>query len=137
MKYIYGTLFVALVAGAIWLNNAIESRNETIKHITALINIGNEHFPNQITDYFLLNQVYRDRLDVIYEYFILEDDIQLDYRDHELIQKNKFIEVFCETPKLKKIVLEAGVRMIHDFKDINGQTVNTYIFSIEDCSVGI
>ncbi len=67
----------------------------------------------------------------------MEDDIQLDYRDHELIQKNKFIEVFCETPKLKKIVLEAGVRMIHDFKDINGQTVNTYIFSIEDCSVAI
>ena len=137
MKYIYGFLIAVLVSGAIWLNNAIENRNETIKHITALINIGNEQLPNQITDYLLLNQAYRDRLDVIYEYFILEDGVQLDYKDHESIQKNMFIEVFCETPKLKKVVLEAGVRMIHDFKDTNGQTVNTYIFSVEDCSSGI
>jgi hypothetical protein len=137
MKYIYAVLLFILVVGIFWLNDLVERRNEAIKHVTALINIGNEQFPNQISDYLLLNQAYRNKLDVIYEYFILEDGIELDYAEHETIQKNKFIEVFCHTPKLKQIVLEEGVRMIHDFKGVDGETVNTYIFSIEDCDNGI
>ena len=134
MKYIYAVLISVLIIGVIGLYAVNDQRNEAVKHITALITISNEQLPNQIAEDLVLNQAYRNGLDVVYEYSVLAKDVQLDYAEHEAIQKSVFIEVFCETPTLKKTVLEEGVRMLHLFKALDGTKLRTYIFSIEDCN---
>lgn len=135
-KYIYALFVILLIFFAIWLKQAIEARNEAVKHITAIVNAGNKEAPKAINDFAKFVGVRRDKLDVIYEYEITSAEFPFDIKEYYSMQLQNFIRIMCDTPKIRSIVLDEGVQLMHRYLDKSGQEMQVFIFSKNDCGNG-
>ncbi len=135
-KYIYAFFVILLIVVGFWSKKKIESRNEAVGHVAAIVNIGNKEAPKSVSEFVKLLEVRRERLDVIYEYEITGKKFPTDSKEYYLMLHRNFSRIMCDTPKIRSVVLGEGVRLIHRYFDTLGKEIKVFVFSEEDCSKG-
>lgn len=134
LKALYFVVVAFLIGLSVWLVVALDSRNEAILHMNAIVNLANQKSQSTITEHVSFSEAYREELDVVYEYRVSSEKFPFDEDVYYPKLQRNFIRIMCESLDIRTIVLEEGVRLVHRYLGENGELMKTYIFSIQECS---